>query len=53
MSCVYYRMLGPATGGSPRESLSIEANIEGAPIWKPRRVVEYYDGETDTHSLIA
>ena len=49
MSCVYYRISGAATGGLPQASLSIEDNIvEGVPIRKSRRVVEYYDGETDS-----
>ena len=52
MSCVYYRMSGPVTRGSPQASLSIEDNIiEGAPIRQPRRVVEYYDGETDSQCM--
>ena len=50
VACVYYRMSGPA-GELPLQSLSIEAAIEGAPIRKPRRVVEYYDGETDMHRV--
>ena len=44
-------MSGPA-GGSSRESLSLDGDkVEGAPIRRPRRVVEYFDSETGSRYM--
>ena len=45
-------MSGAASGGSPQASLLIQDDIEeGASSHPRRRVVEYYDVETDSHRM--
>ena len=51
MSFVFCMISGPGVGSS-HESLSLDGDkVEGAPIRKPRHVVEYYESETGSRYM--